>query len=122
MSISTITETVNSALPTGAQARYPREYDALIAALTEREYQITEAVVAEVTQRFGVTQEQAESRAVSLGLSVRPAPEPEPEPEVEAEPKSIDERVTAIEGAVSQLVDAVAELTALANRHLGSRR
>ena len=122
MSISTITETVNSALPTGAQARYPREYDALIAALTEREYQITEAVVAEVTQRFGVTQEQSESRAVSLGLSVRPAPEPEPEPEVEAEPKSIDERVTAIEGAVSQLVDAVAELTALANRHLGSRR
>jgi hypothetical protein len=123
MTINSITATVDSALPTGAQSRYPREYDALIAALTEREYQITEAVAAKVSERFGVSEEQVLDRATAIGLSVRPAPEPEPEPEPEApeSDKSIDERVASLEGSIGALVDAVAQLTALANKHLGSR-
>lgn len=121
MTISSIKETVDSALPVGAQSRYPGEYETLLDALNEREYQIVEAVVEGVVRQFGVTPEQVVPRLEALGLSVRPAPEPEPEPEPEA-PKSVEERVAAIESAVATLVDSVASLNELANRHLGARR
>lgn len=121
MTINSIKETVDSALPVGAQSRYPGEYETLLDALTEREYQIVEAVVEGVTRQFGVSETQVVSRLEGLGLAARPAPEPEPEP-VPEEPKSLEDRIEAIESAVSSLVDTVAGLSDLANRHLGTRR
>lgn len=117
MTIESITATVDSALPVGAQGKYPREYDALVAALTEREYDLTDMIVSEVSTRFGVDEGTVRGQAVYLGLAVRPEPEPEPEPEAPAVEVGSD-----LEGRVARIESAVAHLTELAERHLGARR
>ena len=115
--MSSIKETLDSALPSGAQAKFSREYDAVLDALTEREYDITDKVVAAVVANTSFSKEQVEAQAQVVGLAVRPAPEPEPEPEVEAPAAESgdDDRLTKLEAAV-------ARLTELAERHLGARR
>jgi len=113
----TIVNAVNAKAGYDVSTSYGPYIDAAAEGLLEREYDITEAVIEKVTQHFGVSRDDVMPYVEEVGLSVRP----QPEPEVEEEPKTEDDRLTAIEKAVAGLAESVGELKALADRHLGSR-
>lgn len=133
--MTTIRETIVDSLPGAATSSQYVEYvDAVDAALTEREYVLSEQIATEVSQRLGVDKAQVEERLTGIGMAVRPAPEPEPEPE--AEPfvdteslKGEDEsgkgkgkkRIKALEEKVDTLAGQVAQLVTLAQNRLGAR-
>jgi hypothetical protein len=54
--MTNVQNTLVSALPSGAQAAYPREFEAVVTALNEREYRLTDLIAGEVSRRLGVTE------------------------------------------------------------------
>jgi hypothetical protein len=77
-----IRETIQSALVEAgvseySQNNYSTYIDAVDKALTEKVYDISEALV-EAGVRMGANRGQVETLVESVGLSLRPAPEPEP--------------------------------------------
>lgn len=127
--MTTIRETLEAAAPE-ALHNYGHVVGKVEVALLEREYTLTDAIVEGVVHQFGVSEEQVKSRLGALGASLRPEPEPEPEPELELPVADEDggvskgkgkKRVKALEEKVDKLADAVANLTDLAQRHLGVR-
>jgi hypothetical protein len=77
---NTIATTLPSVFGSPAYGEYVSE---VVDALTEREYQLSEAIIAGVVGHFGVTPDQVKVRLEGLGMAVRPEPTPEPEPEVD---------------------------------------
>jgi hypothetical protein len=130
-----IASTITTAVP--AAVGYSNYVEQAVAALTEREYQLSDLIATEVSQHLLVDKAQVEERLTGIGMAVRPAPEPEPE--IQALDDSFDQddeetleapagqgkkgkRVKALEEKVDKLASAVSELAALAERHLGARR
>jgi len=96
-----IRETIQSALVEAgvseySQNNYSTYIDAVDKALTEKVYDISEALV-EAGVRMGANRGQVETLVESVGLSLRPAPEPEPV--VEAPSASDLEAMLAEDGA-----------------------
>lgn len=83
--MSTIDSTLTSALPAGAVQMYPAEYASVLAALTERDYTLTDQITDTVAYEFGVDRDEVRRRLEMAGMAVRPKPEPAWEPEVAAE-------------------------------------
>ncbi len=78
--MTNVQNTLVSALPSGAQAAYPREFEAVVTALNERDYNLTDKIAAEVSRRLGVTESQVKDQLASIGMALRPAPVPTPAP------------------------------------------
>lgn len=74
--MSTIEETVISALPSGARTEHPHEVSAVLDALIERERALTETITRAVVDHFGVSFGQVRAQLESIGMAVRPAPAP----------------------------------------------
>lgn len=128
---STVEATLsNSGVPTAGYADY---INAVVAALEEREFTITETIVAGVVYQFGVDKEiVTEAVKARTNLEFRPIPEPVVvEEEDEEEDANEDDsegatksggkgkRIAALEASVAEIKEAVNTLTALAKRHLG---
>ena len=78
--MTNVQNTLVSALPSGAQAAYPREFEAVVTALNEREYRLTDQIASEVSRRLGVTEAQVKDQLAGIGMALRPAPVPVPAP------------------------------------------
>lgn len=118
--MSSIQNTLNNALPTGAQADYPNEYAAVVAALNERDYALTDLIAREVSRHFGVTEEQVKSQLASAGMALRPAPEPEPVPDMAAADVAPAKKAKKSKGKkseVAKLAKVVDQLVKAARRH-----
>lgn len=85
--MSNVQNTLNAALPTGAQGAYPHEYQNVLDALVKRDYELVDAIASEVSRHFGVSQDQVKDQLAYIGMAARPAPvvAPTPEPVAEAE-------------------------------------
>lgn len=81
--MSTISETINTALPSEAR-RYSNYVEPVVTALEEREHEIAETLITVATDR-GLSASEAKAVVEGAGLTLRPEPEPEPEPEPVAE-------------------------------------
>lgn len=100
MTINTAAATVTSALEAAGVSEatingYASYVNPVVEALTERDYQITEAVLEAVAAYLPVSKEEALEYAERLGLSVRPQPEPEVEEEDEEDARDFDSMSTA---------------------------
>lgn len=124
--MTNLKNTLDSALPAGAQAAYPREYAAVLAALTERDHNLTDLIAREVSRHFGVTEEQVKSQLASAGMALRPAPEPEPVPDMAAFEAALTEDAPAPKAKkgkkgkkseVAKLAKVVNKLVKAAQRH-----
>lgn len=120
--MTNLKNTVDSALPVGAQAAYPREYAAVMDALNERDYRLTDLIATEVSRRLGVTEEQVKDQLVAAGMEVRPAPEPEPVPdmaafEADVAPAKKAKKSKGKKSEVAKLAKVVDQLVKAARRH-----
>jgi hypothetical protein len=77
--MTSVSETLHFALPAGAQGAYPREYNAVLEALTERDYALTDTITEAVVQHFNVPAAQVRDQLAYIGMAVRP-PAPVPAP------------------------------------------
>ena len=92
--------------------------DAIVSALQEREYTLTDQITERVMEEFGVSTEQVRGELENIGAEVRPIPEPEVvEPEA---PKTTDEKVDALTEALATLAGTVGKLVTLAETKLGA--
>lgn len=120
--MTNLKNTVDSALPVGAQAAYPREYAAVMDALNERDYRLTDLIASEVSAHFGVSEEQVKDRLLAAGMEVRPAPEPEPVPdmaafEADVAPEKKAKKAKGKKSEVEKLAKLVNKLVEAAKRH-----
>jgi len=124
--MTNLKNTLDSALPAGAQAAYPREYAAVMDALNERDYRLSDLIASEVSRRLGVTEEQVKSQLLAAGMEVRPAPEPEPVPDMTAFEAALTEDAPAPKAKkgkkgkkseVAKLAKVVNKLVKAAQRH-----
>lgn len=74
--MTTVKNTLDSALPAGAQDAYPVPYRDVLTALTERDYRLTDAIVETVHRHFGTSKETIQGQLEGIGMAVRPAPAP----------------------------------------------
>lgn len=111
----TTLDAVNS---TGANiAGYESVGEAVVNALTEREYAITEAILDKVDIVFGTDyRTDAASLLADAGLAARPAPEPE----APAAPLSVEDRLVLIEETQVKMTEALDRLSRIAARFAGS--
>ena len=126
MTINTISATVASALTEAGlsedtQSSYAEYVTAVEDALTERDYQITEAIVGALVENGLVSEEVALAHAERLGLSVRPQPEPEPEVEDEDEDETEDmsdgDKLSAILSGLQSIGERIEKLESAAQRN-----
>jgi hypothetical protein len=80
--MSNVKNTLLSALPVGAEGAYPREFANVVAALTERDYKLTDQIVDVVNREFGTDKATVRNQLVLAGMEVRPAPAPAPVPDM----------------------------------------
>lgn len=128
---ATIRSTVESALSNAGvpTAGYESYINTVVTALEEREFTITETIVEGVVGQFGTDESDVVSAIKArTNLEFRPIPEPVVEVEEEEEEAPVEgatksggkaKRIAALEEKVSEIAGAVAELAALAKRHLG---
>lgn len=128
---ATIRSTVESALSNAGvpTAGYESYINTVVTALEEREFTITETIVDGVVGQFGTDESDVVSAIKArTNLEFRPIPEPVVEVEEEEEEAPVEgatksggkaKRIAALEEKVSEIAEAVAELAALAKRHLG---
>lgn len=135
-----INSTISSALTEAGVSEYSRSsyqsyIDAVEKAVTERDYQISEALIEAASQQ-GIGERHATLLLVNAGLSVRPVVVPEPvavevevEEEVTVEEDVVEggkskgkngKRIDALEEKIDTLSGSIAQLVQLANRHLGA--
>lgn len=109
---STIKRTLDTALPVGAQSAYPSEYDSVLAALTNRDYTLTDQIVDVVHMEFGTDIDTVRGQLEMAGMAVRPAPEPV----VEELPKAKKAK-KAKSGKKDKTAKLVRKLVEAAQRH-----
>ena len=124
---STITVVVEAELGTVQSSQYEGAVNKVSEALAQREYDIVDAIAERANTEYGVSKREVATILHEAGLAERPAPVVVPEPAVEdeavteAEGKlSKGERITKLEEGQAQILEALAGLTALAQRHLGA--
>lgn len=120
--MTNLKNTVDSALPLGAQAAYPREYAAVLDALNERDWALTDQITDVVNREFGTPKELIREQLTLAGMEVRPAPEP-----VVPDMAAFEEAMTAEAPAkkakkgkkseVAKLAKVVNKLVKAAKRH-----
>ncbi|QGJ92859.1 hypothetical protein PBI_BEAGLE_100 [Arthrobacter phage Beagle] len=90
-------------------------------ALAEREWAIADELKAIATRETDYSEENIDEMFEHVGLNVRP--KPQPEPVIEDEPAAdltVEERIAKLEEGQAQILNAVATLTSLAQKHLGT--
>lgn len=125
--MTNVQNTLVSALPSGAQAAYPREFEAVVTALNEREYRLTDLIATEVSRRLGVTEAQVKDQLAAAGMALRPAPVPTPAPDMSAFEVAMTEEVEVKKSKkggkkgkkseVAKLAKVVGKLVKAAERH-----
>lgn len=84
MTSNNIDRTLISALPAGATSMYPAEYLAVLNALVQREFGLTDQIIDVVNREFGTDKDTIRQQLVMAGFDVRPLPAPvAPEPVVD---------------------------------------
>lgn len=68
--------TLVTALPSGAADMYPTEFAAVVKALTERDYALTDQITDVVVHQFRVPRETVRANLSMAGMEVRPDPVP----------------------------------------------
>lgn len=104
MSVQPIHDTILTALGGSVPFGGERYVEEAVKVLTEREYTVSDAIIEQVTENFGVSEAEVKSRLVALGIAVRP--EPEPEPVVDDEPVPTEERIASLEQKIDALIAA----------------
>jgi len=99
---------------------YGSYLDTAVAALEEREYNISDQLVRVAQEQTSYSESEIRTILRETELSERPAPEPETVTSGDDEPLTEDERFARIEDTVNKLADVVGALTDLAKRHLGA--
>lgn len=79
--MTSIRETISTVLPSDIARGNSYIVDQAVAALTDREYALSDQITGQVVAHFGVSEEQVKVALEDIGMAVRPAPEPEPEVE-----------------------------------------
>jgi hypothetical protein len=125
--MTNVQNTLVSALPSGAQAAYPREFEAVVTALNEREYRLTDLIAGEVSRRLGVTEAQVKDQLAAAGMALRPAPVPVAVPDMTAFEVAMTEEVVVKKSKkggkkgkkseVAKLAKVVGKLVKAAERH-----
>lgn len=121
--MTTVKNTLDSALPAGAEDAYPGQYRDVLTALTERDYTLTDQITAAITLRGWASKSDVERELTAIGMAVRPAPEPEPEvatlESAYAAPAFVgtDKLKKGKKASVKKLAKQVKKLTKLARDH-----
>jgi hypothetical protein len=79
--MTSIRETITSALPIVVPSGYEHHVGAVVEALTERERTFTDHIIDAVAYNFNVSPDEVRTRLEQEGMAVRPLPVPEPEVE-----------------------------------------
>jgi hypothetical protein len=133
---STVTVVVSAELGIDTTSQYAPAIAKVSEALEAREYDIVDAIAETANARYGVSKREVATILHEAGLSQRPAPVVVPEPAAEQDEdeavtsdgkKSKGQRIADLEQGQAQILEAlgsltknVADLGALAQRHLGS--
>jgi hypothetical protein len=126
---STITVVVSAELGIDTTSQYAPAIAKVAEALEAREYDIVDAIAERANSRYGVSKHEVAAILHEVGLAERPAPVAAPEPVVEDSAdedaaeggkESKGKKIARIEKQVADLAASVAELAALAKRHLGA--
>lgn len=122
----TIEATITANINEDALTTYGPAITTVAEALQEREYAITEAIIEAATEQYSVNEGEVTSILEAAGLTLRPAPPIVEEPAFAEETDDLvarfaeEDRFTRLEQTVDKLATTVANLAALAARHLGA--
>lgn len=118
----TIEATITAEINEDALTTYGPAITTVTEALLEREYQIADHLIRVASTELDYSEETARDFIEQqVGLSVRPLPEPVVEEPAVADGEPVEEdRFARLESTVNTLAATVANLAALAQRHLGA--
>lgn len=123
---STVTVVVSAELGMGTASSYAPAIAKVSEALEAREYDLVDAIAERANEVYGVSKHEVAGLLHNLGMAERPAPAPvEEEAPVTADDVakgklSKGERIAKLEEGQAAILEGLAALKALAERHLGA--